>query len=115
MFWKSKQFKELQKEWYDKLDSTGFKDIERQPASFRTDTARFQEMDSVVTYYSKLSEYLQTANFPNMEEQSVWYLYSEGYSIREISKGLRVSRNRIGKIVSKHCKVLGLHYDELVD
>jgi hypothetical protein len=103
-FWGTKEFMKLQREWYDKLAKEGFRDIELNDKSMHTDTAHFADMEAVRNYYMKVSEFLYTGDFNNPSDKAVWFVYSEGYSIRNIAKSLRLSRKLVTKIIEHYIK-----------
>lgn len=105
-FWKSDKFIELQQKWYDKLASSGFNDIEENPETIHDETANFNDREAVETYFRMATSYLYSTDFKSALDKAIWFLYTEGYSLRGISKGLEVSRPRVTRIISKHAKLM---------
>jgi hypothetical protein len=103
-YWETPEFKKLNSKWYDKLAESGFKDVETEDHSVRTDTAHFEDMDAVRTYYNKVSEYLHTGDFASPLEKAAWFVYSEGYSIREIARTLNRGRTSIERVIKAHIR-----------
>lgn len=103
-FWSTREFRKLKAEWYDKLAKEGFHDIELHDRSMHTDTARFADMEAVRDYYMKVSEYLHIGEFKTPVEKTAWFIYQEGYSIRNIAKILKLSRKSVTTMIESHVK-----------
>lgn len=99
---KTKQFKDLEKEWYGRLTKSGFKDIERRDrigkAAGRMKTGT---LDNIIhsydehqfsvkeEYYRVAGQFLHSYKFKSALEKSIWSMHSEGLSIRNIIKSLK--------------------------
>lgn len=92
-FWKTREFKELQAEWYAKLKVSGFQDAEvlidgepllRQgadhPYRYSEPTARVCKE----AYFRILSEYVRQAPFRNKTDRIILVLRAEGAKIQQI-------------------------------
>jgi hypothetical protein len=101
-FWGTEEFRKLQKEWYDKLAKEGFQDVELHDKSLHTDTAKFVDMEAIRDYYMQVSEYLYTGEFASLQDKAVWFVYSEGYSVRNIARALKLSRKKVTETVEKY-------------
>ncbi len=99
-FWKSGEFKSLEKEWSQKLAEAGFEDAEKEIAGERklkqaadyayrrkehTETYR----DAKLTYHSLLSQKLHDARFDDESDKLIMERTAEGWTIQEISKELK--------------------------
>lgn len=116
----SKEFKQIQKEWYGKLKDTGFQDIEKDetyllkssfmhvrlqgkhPVPVRDMTAK-QKTEAGklwLSYINQKSEYYRIAEhflnrhkFAKPLDKFIWKNHSEGVSLRSISKLLKEELN----------------------
>jgi len=96
MFWKTKAFKVVELEWYEKLESTGFKDAEtqkgervlKQRATNSYRQANELERRTRLEYYLLLGNHVNNTEFPCELEKVVMNLRAEGYIISEIVKEL---------------------------
>lgn len=95
---KSKEFKELQREWTKKLKKSGFEDIEQDEDHLKSWSYEFfREYDenkfkAKEEYYNMASEFFNNYHFENSTDKFVWFQHSEGVSIRDIVKMLKVKR-----------------------
>lgn len=95
-----KELQALQKEWYQKLKESGFKDAEQESAqnaepylkewhscyfSERHHPTVFQIKHE---YFYRAEQFLNDHNFSSETEREIWRLHSEGVSYREIAKRL---------------------------
>lgn len=94
----SKQFKDLQRLWYDKLEKTGFKEIEQEDGLLKrwstrvfSDKANGSYYNEKIEYYKSREEYYRLAGhflhdykFANKKEHRIWELHAEGVSIQAI-------------------------------
>lgn len=96
MEYNSKEYKALQKEWYEKLKKDGFKDIETEKGNMDTgkilnniatrctvDTFKAQQ-----DYYRFAGQFLHEYKFKS-EDRIIWESHCNGVSIREIVKVLK--------------------------
>ncbi len=121
-------FKKLQQEWYDKLKTLGFKDIEefhgeeliiKQTASYcyRKDDKFSKEMKE--EYYYSLSKFVndEDTQFRNEIDKTILTLYSEGARIKDIMGALlKIGKSRtkesVRVIIRRYEMIWGLkHYD----
>ena len=94
-YWRFQSFIDLQNEWYAKLLSKGFTDIEYlhkisgagQDTPFLTD----HSLKMVKTYSNETEFYFRSArnflmygSFPSRQHKVLWELHCEGYSYRQI-------------------------------
>lgn len=105
-FWEASKFKKLQKRWYDKLAASGFNDIEEHPQTIHDETANFNDREAVEAYFRLASQYLYSTDFKSLLDKAIWFLYTEGYSLRGIAKGLELSRPRVTRIVEQHSRLM---------
>ncbi len=99
---KTPKFKALQDEWYKKLKSDGFEDIE-------ADETKLKRWDSHVFYarhsptsFAASQEYFRYAGiflheheFKTKAERVIWELHSEGMTTQAIFETLRSRRSKI--------------------
>lgn len=105
MYYNTKQFLELQKEWYDKIKEEGFNDIEEFITSFRVRDhliANYtkETFESKEYYYRLASQFIYSHKFNDEAEKLIWELHSEAVSIRRTvtllrASGIKISNNRL--------------------
>lgn len=115
---KSKKFKDLQTEWYAKIQNLGFEDIEQdeqhlkvwQSHFFKSNysPATFQAKES---YYQSAGRFLNDHTFERPMEHLVWSLHATGISNRQIAvqlkkQGHKTNRNMIDRIVKRLSKTM---------
>lgn len=93
-----KEFGELQQEWYNKLAESGFEDIERKNERFlkrETTNITLNYSQDTEDFYSKCRSFIHTQTFQQFStlEQTVWILYSEGFSYDKILIDLHKHNN----------------------
>lgn len=98
-YWKSQQFKALQKAWYERLEAEGFKDVERiigddsvlrlsAAAPYRDVPDPFnREMQEL--YYVVLGQKVHEAEFKNEVDRLILTWYADGRKINFICDELR--------------------------
>ena len=113
MFWKSKGFEELKREWNGKLEDSGFKDAEKEIAGERVlrQTAdyayRRKETVEVVrecklSYFTSISHHLSLEkDFADDLDRLIMERTAKGRTIREISDELK-ALIPIGRERTKH-------------
>lgn len=116
-FWQTKDFKKLEKEWYERLRQSNFQDIEevvngksvlKQRASNCYRAEDPVRIESKRKYYELLSHhYHQEQGFRDEVEEYVMAMRAKGNSIEEISNKLvaakeRCYRGTIRKIIQKY-------------
>jgi hypothetical protein len=83
-FYKKKEFKDLQKEWYDKL-KPDFKDIEDSKGNLKQHDRRtiaFDNRDKLQDFFNKLDTYLtQNDDIPD-KDREILELYTQGIHIK---------------------------------
>jgi tRNA G26 N,N-dimethylase Trm1 len=123
MSFRSKAFKELRNEWYEKLKEAGFEDIEDTKSSperlKRWDSSYFSDKritkimrDSQEQYYYEATHLLVTHKevFTPITHK-VWELHSNGYSCRNIAdelsqNGIKTNKDMINKTINKIKKLI---------
>lgn len=99
-FYQSKQFLELQKKWYAKLERKGFEDIEYFNFKFGKNTvAAFIKGSSynickrynrsTETYYRLARNFLEHATFSSKYLKTLWFLHCDGIPYRKLSKKMQ--------------------------
>lgn len=99
---KTKEFKDLEKKWYDKLEKKGFHDIERTDAVGRESNRLKNDVIAHVLqtytpekfaikeeYYRLAGQFLHEYKFKSENERTIWKMHSEGTSVRDIIKALK--------------------------
>lgn len=91
---RSKKFKALFRDWNEKLEKSGFKDIENmryaEPKLKVYERASFSSVcpsvaASTLNYYTQAEALLEVYPFQNPIHKTIWQLHSDGLSIREIA------------------------------
>ena len=139
---KSPEFKELERLWYDKLKEEGFQDIEESPDKaergsgermlVRSHSADFKRVprsniESSYEYYYFASQFLLHENgFKNEKHRKVWELHCEGvpereiaekaWSLQEVPSSLHHRRNKGEKIKGMESFQITVRpYEEKID
>jgi hypothetical protein len=95
--------KELQEIWYQKLEDSGFIDIEKSKyLPVPCGTKSIQDYEPVVEHYRLATQLLNKHRFKDATEKMIWALYCDGKSYRQI--GLKVGRSH--HFVFKRIKLL---------
>lgn len=110
MNYSSEDFRKLRRLWMEKLEDSGFRDIEkRNPSDYAVvqeyDDLRlrkhFRSMDSVDYYYSEAMEFLEFHSFKDETDREIWEGHVQGMTAREtltmISRQKPLSRRGILK------------------
>lgn len=104
------QFKELQQEYYQKLEESGFEDIEDRDSAnewLKNWNMTIPSSDcggDKEEYFYMATQFLNICDFKNETEKRIWEMHTEGLSIREISGTYAVkgfSKSNIFKIIKK--------------
>lgn len=118
--YKTQEFKLLQREWYKRLEQSGFKDIEKESGAGlimkRSGTEiRYQKKDSVTRsakerYFEILSEKVETTVFVDDLDRQIMSFLRDGMSKVEMTKRLtkKIHRATIYKRMNKYLKAWGL-------
>lgn len=112
----SREFKELQAEWYNKLKKTGFEDIEdvNSPREYLKvwDSTYFQSnyvpmiFLAKQEYYRRSAIFLMDYTFFNSEEKNIWQHHSEGIPLRQIAKNLNIILSRVRTTIAKLRRIM---------
>jgi len=99
---KTKEFKDLQKDWERRLKQAGFDDIERKDRvgraaeRLRTDvmenishTLSVGQFEIKQEYYRLAGQFLHEHKFKTSFERTVWEMHSNGISVVDIVKALQ--------------------------
>lgn len=107
--------KELQKEWYEKLEKSGFQDIEKDEYNFKTVTHASRFSQEVVArtyeakseYYSMCGRFLHEYKFESELERVIFEYHAEAISTRNIAKLLKKvkiikpNKDNVSQIIKK--------------
>lgn len=94
----SKEFKELQATWYNRLKESGFEDIEKKnymkwttsQTLARSSNRNREVFFKSIEHYYRLAGYFRYDHiFTNKIDQFIWSLHSEGKTMREIVRVLK--------------------------
>lgn len=108
---RTKKFKALQRQWYQKLEKEGFEEIEDVESGrelmkvwhahyFQTKYEP-QTFLAKQEYYSLAFSFLERHSFGHKKEQAIWELHANGQSLRKIAESLEEKVCRVHKIVSE--------------
>ena len=90
--WTSRAFRELQRQWYQRLAAEGFQDIERlvngEPELKQTALCAADSEDRE-TYYRLLRQHVSKAKFESEIEATIMDFHAEGATIKEICQSLQ--------------------------
>lgn len=98
------KYKDLQTEWYQKIKDDGFLDIEYPSAQLKLVSPNFTSEKILTTqrYYSICSDFLHKYHFNSDLDREIWQLHSEGFSLRQTAKILKIghekTRYRLNKL-----------------
>jgi len=105
---KSAKFKKLQNEWYDKLEKSGFEDIEERNShhemlkrwhSFDFPKKDQEKVEQQRQYFLDAAWFLTHFKGFKRFERRVWTLHTDGLSLREIAARLKVNKDKVHAIV----------------
>lgn len=102
----TKQFKELNEHWRQKLKESGFVDQEDKYGNIKHHDIRTQaweNRDGILDFYLRLDQFMNFyTDMPKFERQ-VMELFSQGYYVTEIAKQINGSRVRlIHKVIKRY-------------
>ena len=121
---KEKEKLKLQKIWYKKLKDEGFEDLEYfddqgKPQEWLKGNSKFSsqedetvqasdssalEFECTLEYYLQAAHLLHTATFDNDIDRHIWFLHSEGESLRKIGNQVGYSHPKVLRIINKYRK-----------
>lgn len=100
-FYETDKFKKIQQKWKEKLEKSGFTDIEDENGYLKewaTSRAALEQhavlRDAKEIYYRLASQFLHTYSFKSQLEYNIWKLHCEGKSYPKIEKELNLGINR---------------------
>lgn len=112
MHFESKEFRELQRHWYQVIKDKGFKDIETfaansskpfdmmyRPGSCTAFRARNRE--SIEDYYYYGTHFFNEYEFENEFDKNVWGMHMEGIPYRTIAKTLNTNVSKTFGCIKK--------------
>src|SRR5689334_10695761 len=113
-WYESPKFLKLRDKWYDKLEESGFDDVETRwkgihldfPPMYSsgyqlTQAARRAQEAGADEYFRRIASYLHEGTFTNKAERLIWALHVEGWSFSQIGaeikrRGFKGSYSRSG-------------------
>ena len=119
----SKNFADLQQEWYDKLKEDGFDDIEY----FDNENDRLEPRDWIrdgfnkvwegivdhpdakldeqtFEYYSIIRTLSHTEDFDKEVDRKIFRMYGDGETYRKIAAEVKISHMSVGRCIKKYLK-----------
>lgn len=129
MNYRSKEFRDLKDQWYQKLKDSGFEDIEdtQSEKEFLNvwHSNVFQIEKTTHNFQSKQSYYYDAAHaleiyrdcplfFTDPSDQLAWELHCNGISLRNISKelnkrGYKTNKDLLNKVINKFKKLIRVY------
>jgi hypothetical protein len=106
-FWKTSEFKALEKEWLDKIEGEGFRDLEpRWDRDGRLNVSslgptKLARENSQEEFYRRASAVLHTGFTEGSYEYEVWEAFCEGLSERDLARKFNTTRAKLNKILRK--------------
>ena len=103
-------FKELEQRWYQKLEKSGFKDIEdtKNPYrplkswhSFRRVPGAEITSNAKRDFFDLAWELIHTANFKKKHYRKIWVLFCDGLSERQIARKVRLPKSTVHWIIAR--------------
>ena len=105
-YYKTEEFKKLQNEWYDKLDNSGFEDLEwldkdsgfgQNSGFLKKSLKKFnkltkKDLADKNIYFSLAKDFAQDYKFKSRLHKYIWELYIEGIAYRKMIPKIK-SRN----------------------
>jgi hypothetical protein len=91
-FHETEQFKKQQREWYERLKETGFRDIEvliGNEQKLMQYSRPYRDVDKL-EYYQTLTHHFFQEKFENETHKWIMLWRSDGWKIREISERLKM-------------------------
>lgn len=123
---KAADFKEIEREWYERLKKEGFEDIEysgspskplKQYASYyfiaRTDPLSFESKQN---YYQRASQFLHDYLFHSDQEKKIWELHCEGKTLRQIAQSIEtMNKDTVRKVILGLKETMFLYHEDEED
>lgn len=99
----------LQADWYQRLRSSGFKDIEDLRGNLKSydrRTIAFENREEIADYFRRVEHYLQ--NHPDLrgDHLRILTLYSQGIFIKAIAKDVGKHRCTVMEIIKRYKKLI---------
>lgn len=109
---KTTSYAKLKKEWYKKLEKSGFKDIETNdkyenlkqydaPWFYHYATKNPEWVAARQEYFYYATQMVENGLFENDTEREIWSLHSDGKSLRAIAKEVGFNKDRVHAIIKK--------------
>lgn len=112
-------YNKLKKEWYKRLENSGFQDIEQDEDNLkswsvskgvrnRNNGASAQQVlenrEARETYYRLAGQFLHDYRFTSRTDRLIWEKHSDGESIRDIVKilalhGIKTTKNPVNEVI----------------
>lgn len=114
-YWETPEFKKLNKEWREKLESAGFDDQEDEKENLKQKDERtiaFQNRDKIQNFYLKLDSYLTHNTEIPERDRKILELYSQGVKVKGkggIVEQVGLSRDPVYQVIWKYKKILLNH------
>lgn len=105
----TKEFKQLQSQWYSKLAETGFEDQEDKHGNLPyldTKSKIYKTWETTREFYLRLDSYLTHAKDLSPKDRIILEMYSAGVHLIDIANELKISRDGVHLIVKKYNKII---------
>ena len=102
-----KLLQKLQKEWYEKLRQSGFKDIEQEDGNLKIWSKFFTgKLDTLqgeakVQYFRAAGQFLHSYQFESAYDKTVWDMHANGISGRSIARQLKVNKRVVFAVIER--------------
>ena len=127
---KTPDYNKLKKEWYKKLEESGFKDIEQDEDNLKSWSLSkalrnknngqgietvVQKREAVESYYRLAGHFLHEHRFTSKLQKTIWEAHANGESIRDIvsllaTHGIKVTKNPVNLVIKElRAKMIALY------
>lgn len=98
-------FKKLKEFWYQKLEESGFKDIEDNNGYIKTPNSKnnaFHAREDIRDFFIALDHFLNESKSIKGKHRSILEMYSNGFKYTSISKTLKVPYSTVCWVIYKY-------------
>lgn len=101
-----KQLKKLQNQWYKKLKTQGFEDIEYDSQHLKSYALSWSSVEPEVfkanqRYYELAGQLLESHPFESIKDKTIWRYHTQGLTEREIGRRVGLSQPSVEYILNK--------------
>lgn len=111
-YYETDEFKQLQDEWYAKLQEDGFKDIEDHKTGFVEPPFRHRsykadvQYEATEEYFRLCRHYLTNGAFKSDLDKEIWSMHTEGATYRNIAEKLSQHTTTVFRKVKRYKKLM---------